>query len=492
MISLISLTPPMEKSNVTKQRIILVSKRSPLTYSRSKTNGELEAMLAPGGTANVVADMASLLDVDWMCSAMTDEDREVRERHPQGLRLAFTSSERPITVHMQQHEAQVFSDMQEIMTADVLWACNNTLWDSWTAPSFGPDIRRAWQNYKLFNEDFLNALAPRLEQSPRAPVLVHDYQLSVLPGMLRRVYPDQRILLFIHIPWPSADYWRMLPGYMRREFIEGMLGASVIGFFAARWARNFLDGVKDLLPEAKVDADDMIVEYAGRRTRVAAMPLGYSPQAIDYRERDMPADLRAWVAGRFLILHSGRTDPIKNGARAIAAFRLACEQSIALRERGCLLVRCNPNRLYVQANSDYLARLHAEADRTNKHFGAELVRVICENDVGNTLGCLQEADALVFNSTIDGQNLTVFEASLLNRRDATVLLSERAGAAEALVGVVDMVNPFDIAELAGKLQAAFAAGPEDRREKAERRWKRARGFDLPRWVDMQLTALEEL
>jgi trehalose 6-phosphate synthase len=221
------------------------------------------------------------------------------------------------------------------------------------------------------------------------------------------------------------------------------------------------------------------------------MPLGYSPQAIDYREREMPADLRAWVAGRLLILHSGRTDPIKNGARAIAAFRLACEHSIALRERGCLLVRCNPNRLYVQANSDYQAQLHAEAERTNKHFGAELVRVICENDVGNTLGCLQEADVLVFNSTIDGQNLTVFEASLLNRRDATVLLSERAGAAEALAGVVDLVNPFDIAELADKLQAAFAAGQEERREKAERRWKRARGFDLPRWVDMQLTALEE-
>lgn len=480
----------MGNPNVTKQRLILVSKRSPLTYSRNEKNGELEAMLAPGGTANVVADMASLLDVDWMCSAMTPEDREMRERDPEGMKLAFTSSERPITVHMQQHDAQVFADMQEIMTADVLWACNNTLWDSWNTPSFGPDIRRAWEHYKLFNADFLRAASAQLERSPDAPVLVHDYQLSVLPGMLRQSYPDQRILLFIHIPWPSADYWRMLPAYMRREFIEGMLGASVIGFFAERWARNFLECVRDLLPEASVDFGRLTVEYAGRRTRVAAMPLGYSPQAIDHREKEMPPDLRAWVAGRFMVLHSGRTDPIKNGPRAIAAFRLACEQSIAMRERGCLLVRCNPNRLYVPANSNYLDQLHAEAARTNKHFGAELVRVICENDVGNTLGCLQEADVLVFNSTIDGQNLTVFEASLLNRRDASILLSERAGAAEALAEVVDLINPFDLAELSDKLLEAFRMDAGPRQERAERRRRKARGFDLPRWVDMQLSALE--
>ncbi|CAH2784477.1 MAG: Alpha,alpha-trehalose-phosphate synthase [UDP-forming] (EC [uncultured Caballeronia sp.] len=74
--------------------------------------------------------MASLLGVEWISSAMTAEDLEVRKQHPDGLQLAFTSKQHPITVHMLEHDAQVFNDMQEIMTADVLWASNNTLWDS--------------------------------------------------------------------------------------------------------------------------------------------------------------------------------------------------------------------------------------------------------------------------------------------------------------------------------------------------------------------------
>jgi trehalose 6-phosphate synthase len=475
---------------VTSQRHILVSKRSPLTYRRNETSGILEAALAPGGTANVVADMACLLEVDWMCSAMTPEDREMRERHPSGLRLNFTSTDRPIVVHLQEHDAQVFADMQEIMTADVLWACNNTLWDSWNAPSFGEDIRRAWRHFEMFNGDFLRAVSARLEMSPGAPVLVHDYQLSILPGMIRKRFPRTPTLLFIHIPWPAPDYWSMLPVDMRTAFLEGMLGASAIGFFAHRWARNFLDCVRDLVPAARVDRERGMIEYRGRRTSVEAMPLGYSPQAIDYRRKPLPEELTAWSSDRFLFVHSGRTDPIKNGARAIAAFRAACEQDAELREQSRLLVRCNPNRLYVNANSEYVAQLHAEAAGTNERFGKELVRVICENDVGNTLGCLQEADALIFNSTIDGQNLTVFEGALLNRRDAMVILSERAGAAEALERVVELVNPFDVAELTRLLINAFHATPAERRDKALSRRERARQFHLPRWVGMQLDALE--
>ncbi|CAH2784480.1 MAG: Alpha,alpha-trehalose-phosphate synthase [UDP-forming] (EC [uncultured Caballeronia sp.] len=97
--------------------------------------------------------------------------------------------------------------------------------------------------------------------------------------MIRRRHAGVPVLLFIHIPWPAADYWSMLPKYLRTEFIEGMLGASVVGFFAARWCRNFVDCVRDLLPDAVVNRDAGTVEYRGHVTTVAAIPLGYSPQA---------------------------------------------------------------------------------------------------------------------------------------------------------------------------------------------------------------------
>ncbi|CAH2784491.1 MAG: unnamed protein product [uncultured Caballeronia sp.] len=97
----------------------------------------------------------------------------------------------------------------------------------------------------------------------------------------------------------------------------------------------------------------------------------------------------------------------------------------------------------------------------------------------------------MFNSTIDGQNLTVFEGSLLNHRHATVILSERAGAAEALASSVELINPFDIAELADTLAYAFHLMSEQRNRRSEERRKVVVQYGLPGWVDQQITALED-
>lgn len=471
----------------TKSNIFLASKRAPVTYQWDESQKRTVAELAPGGTANVVADQASYLGVSWIACAMSPEDIKAAESNPEGLDIRFTS-DRPIRLHLLRHDPAVFERVQEIMTADLLWCSNNYLWDSWTAPTFDHSTREVWSDFDRFSRTFADAILEASAGEPDPVYLLHDYQLVRVPGRVRERRPDSRILLFIHIPWPAADYWRMLPRAIGAAILRDMLGASTIGFFAERWVRNFLACVADGLPDARVDLATSSVEYGGRVTRVEAMPLGYSPQAMSFRKQALDPELQRWIGDRTLVLHSGRTDPIKNAERAVDAFALALARDPSIR-KACLLVRMNPNRLYVRANSAYLERVKAAVERANQQAGKEVVRLVCENNVDATFGCVERADVFLLNSTIDGQNLTAFESSLMNQRDAWLILSERAGAAEALKDVCALVNPFDIAEQAEALQVALLANPAARAAAAATRRKVVEPYSLPRWVDQQLESL---
>ncbi len=202
----------------------------------------------------------------------------------------------------------------------------------------------------------------------------------------------------------------------------------------------------------------------------------------------MPDGFAEWAGDRPLVVHSGRTDPMKNAERAVRAFVLARRTDERLREAR-MLVRMNPNRLYVEANADYLRRVQGAVAEANAELGADTVRWHCDNEVDHTLGCFRRADLLMFNSTMDGQNLSAFEAPLVNGRDAEVILSELCGAAEVLGPVCRTVNPFDLVEQARAIEAGLTMPAADRAEAAERRRRVAEPWTLEAWVRAQLDGL---
>ncbi len=471
---------------MSRDHIYLASKRAVVTYHRDPS-GALVTELAPGGTANVVADLASHIGMSWLACAMTDEDREVSARNPQGLSIRVSAAA-PITLHLLRHDPEVFDSMQEVITADLLWASNNYLWDSWTQPTFDARTHQAWRHFEKFTATMAAELIERSSGCSTPAYLLHDYQMAGVARHVRAARPGAPILVFIHIPWPSADYWRMLPKSMREGLLYGMLGSDVIGFFAGRWVRNFLACVEDLVPEARVDPSSAKIAYEGRTIRVEAMPLGYSPSALEIREGALPKELAEWVGDRPLVVHSGRTDPIKNAERAVLAFAEALRDAPELR-RARLLVKMNPNRLSVAANRLYQGRVEQAIAATNQAIGEEVARLVCSNSVNDTFAALQRADVLVLNSIVDGQNLTAYEGSLFNRRDAALILSERCGAAETLSEVCRLVNPFDIVDQAHALREALRAPATERAEAMRRRREVAARYDLPRWVEHQLASL---
>lgn len=459
-----------------------------MSYAPDPDTGVLRPWLAPGGTGNVVAEQAGVLDVSWIASADTDDDYSAAADNPDGLILRLPSG-RDIRLRLLRHNRTTFEVVQNYLTAELLWAANNYGWDRWTKPTFGGAAYRAMAHFHEFTRDFADALLAASSSVGDPIYLVHDYQLIGVPAELRNRRPNSAILLFVHIPWPSPDYWRVLPKPMRTGLLQGMLSSTTVGFFADCWKRNFLDCVTELLPEAKVDHDSGVVHWRGGRCRVRTMPLGYSPLTLDGRNPRLPQDIGEWADDVPLVVHSGRTDPMKNAERAVRAFVLAVHSDERLRGTK-MLVRMNPNRLYVTANDDYVRRVEAAVTEANDELGAEAVRIHCDNDVDHTIACFQRADLLMFNSTVDGQNLSTFEAPLVNTRNAEVILSESCGAAEILAPVCRIVNPFDLVDQAAAVVAGLTAPAEQRAAAAARRREVAAPWTVESWVRAQLDGLD--
>jgi trehalose 6-phosphate synthase len=369
------------------------------------------------------------------------------------------------------------------VSSGVLWAALHGIWDSCSEPTFGGETRLAWQDLLEFNDDYARRITMVAGASAPGRVFVHDHQFAPLSPWLRAAFPNALICVAIHSAWPSADQWRVLPRYMRAEMVRDLLDADLVVVLARRWARNFVDCAAQLLDARATAAEPArsgyVVEFAGRRTRVAVLPLGYNPAALATAQ--FPNEHAAWVGERPLVVHDARTDPVKNAPRAIQAFGLAAGNDCRL-GGARLLVQATPHHLSHAANQRYLEQLEHEAKQANDELGDDAVRVVLANDAPATLGAYARADVLVANSVLDGQSRGPFEAAMLNDRGLQVVLSENCGAAEVLGEHALLVNPFDVAEQAEAICRALMTPAAERAVSAARLRASAAPFTWEFWA----------
>ncbi|MFK3979394.1 trehalose-6-phosphate synthase [Micromonospora sp. NPDC050397] len=463
--------------------VLVAAKAAPVAHEL--VDGEVVPRLN-GSTGSVAGDIASGFAVTVVASAATDADIEMTRRHPDGLTVRSAGG-RDISLHLVRHAPETLSPQRYGLVTELLWHSMHGLWNGATEPTFDTRSRLAWESLHALNGDIAAALLRRAGRRG-AVYLVQDYQLSLVPRRLRDADPDARILYFHHIAWPDPSGLAMLPTTMVDDLIAGVLAADVVAFFADRWRRQFLRGVEELVPGARVDHANCTVEHAGRVTRVAVEPLSYSAEAMSGLAPLWPEELAGWAGDRPLVVHAGRTDPIKNADRAVAAFAHAVTERPSSDAR--LLVRLQPHRLGIAANADYRDRVVRAVAEANDRLGEERVRLLVGDDRRLTLGCLARADVVLVNSVIDGQNLTAFECSVIGTRDPVLVITPTCGASEVLGADALLVNPFDLVELAGAINRAIDMPSAERGARAARMRDAGARIALPVWAGRQLRLLD--
>jgi trehalose 6-phosphate synthase/phosphatase len=240
-------------------RLLIVSNRLPVTVTC--TGGQMEVQRSAGGLATGLRgphERSGGLWIGWPgdTHALDEEQRAALARRLDELRA--------VPVDLTPDEVAGF---YEGFSNGVLWPLFHYL------PDQVPLHVENWDAYERVNERFADVVAAH--HQPGDLVWVHDYQLMLVPQLVRERLPDARVAFFLHIPFPASEIFRTLP--FRERLLEGLLGADLVGFHTAAYMRHFASSLLRILGVAS-DVDR--VRWATREIRLGVFPMGIDPDAI--------------------------------------------------------------------------------------------------------------------------------------------------------------------------------------------------------------------
>ncbi|TAL45701.1 MAG: trehalose-6-phosphate synthase [Salinibacterium sp.] len=375
---------------------------------------------------------------------------------------------------------------------------NDTLWPLYHDVISAPGYHRVWwESYVAVNQRFADAAAKA--SAPDAIVWVQDYQLQLVPRLLRELRPDLTIGFFNHIPFPPYGIYSQLP--WRTQIIEGLLGADVIGFQRVADASNFSRAVRRLTHYPTKNA---VIEVAGhygpRRVLAKPFPISidshsYEKLARDPRIQKRALEIREGLGNpKTIMLGVDRLDYTKGiGHRLKAYGELLAEGRINV-EEVTLMQIANPSRERVAAYMQLRDEIELTVGRINGDFATMSHQAISYHHHGypreEMVALYLAADVVLITALRDGMNLIAKEyvASRFDE-DGVLILSEFTGASDELKRAL-LINPHDIEGLKEAILKAVSMPKRERTTRMRALRKRVLHYDVARWSTKFLEALE--
>jgi trehalose 6-phosphate synthase len=471
-----------------KSPLVLVSNRGPVTF---QPGGGVKR--GTGGLVTALIGLASYREATWVASAMTDEDVEMARQHD-GQSFPVRAPEGSEYLgKLVESDPEAYDRFYNIMANPMLWFIQHYLWDLSNAPDIRRNETEAFEfGYNAVNEDLARAVLEEVEDVENPVVMVHDYHLYTLPGLIRRARPDAFLHHFVHIPWSQSDSWRVLPSMIREDIYNGILANDIIGFHTRSYRRNFLQCCEDLMG-FEVDHAGGVVRCGDREVWVRNYPLPIDAGAVQaVARRDRTREFEAELLRRrrdHLILRVDRADLSKNVLRGFGAFDVFLEQHPEFRERVTFIAQLMPSRTDVPEYAEYLERIEAVVAVVNHRHGSPdwmPIQLKLRDDLEEAVAAYKHYDVLMVNAMFDGMNLVAKEGPMVNERAGVSILSENTGAHEELGEYALSVNPFDIQELADSIHAALTMPRGERERRLEGLQSIVTARDPGDWIDDQL------
>jgi trehalose 6-phosphate synthase len=370
---------------------------------------------------------------------------------------------------------------------------NSTIWPLFHDAVEPAVHRRSWRvAYEAVNRRFAEAAAEIAAEG--ATVWVHDYQLLLVPQLLRAARPDLRIGFFLHIPFPPVELFMQLP--RRTELLRGLLGADLVGFQQPLAADNFLQLAARLLG---LEPDGERVDVDGRTVTARAFPISIDVSEIDRLagDPDVQAEarrLRRELGGdRRLLLGVDRLDYTKGIEQRIEAYGELLAGGEVNNDEVVLVQVATPSRMRVAQYQQLRERVEREVGRINGEHGAvgkAPVHYLFQSRSRAELVALYlAADVMLVTPLRDGMNLVAKEYVAARRDEqGALVLSEFTGAAAELPDAF-LVNPYDVDDLERGIAAALRADPAALAARMRGMRRQVREHDVDRWAREFLDAL---
>jgi trehalose 6-phosphate synthase len=374
---------------------------------------------------------------------------------------------------------------------------NGTLWPLYHDSTSEPEFHRTWWDaYVSVNHRFAEAVVSLAE--PNATVWIHDYQLQLVPGMLRQLRPDMKIGFFLHIPWPARELFLRLP--WRSQIVRALLGADVIGFQTDVVAHNFRHVVPRVTDAEVNDVEQGLITFGGRRVLAKTHPIGidYDRFAGAARQPETDAaveELRQTLHNpRRVLLGVDRLDYTKGIERRLRAYGELLDEERLNADDVVLIQIAEPSRSNVNGYASIRAQVEQQVGEINGTFGTMTRPAVHyrhrSHGFEELIAMYRLADVMLVTPFRDGMNLVAKEY-VATRHDLSgaLVLSEFAGAAHELGDAV-VVNPYDVDGLKEAIEFAVTMRPDEQRSRMSPMRDAVSHNTAARWATTFLDALE--
>lgn len=398
---------------------------------------------------------------------------------------------------LEQYNAVPVFLSKAVMDQFYLGFCNRTLWPLFHYfPSYAAFDDELWQPYRTVNEAFCEAAASVVKSDDI--IWIHDYHFMLLPRLLRERMPELSIGFFLHIPFPSFEMFRLLPGQWRRELIAGLLGADLVGFHTYDYTQYFLRCVSRILGH---DHDMGRISLEDRVVKAETFPMGiefskFRDAFANDAVREGKEKLERQLSERKVILSVDRLDYSKGIAQRLRGYAVFLERNPAWRGKVVLLCEVVPSRIGVERYQHMKKQIDELVGEINGRFGnvdwTPIIYQYRQSSFIELAAMYLVSDVALVTPTRDGMNLIAKEY-LASRADQTgvLILSEMAGASREL-GEAIIINPNSIGEIAGSIEKALAMTPEEQVRRNEIMQARLQQYDIVRWAEEFLSTLHNV
>ncbi len=455
-------------------RLVLVSYRLPFRVLRNRlvqnSGGLVSAVLALAQKGET--DKATRLGNEVVWIGKSDDTREELAK-AQGLAGPFNL----VPVHIEDKLDEKFYG----------GFCNDMIWPLFHYFSSLANFDSSYfEAYKKAHEAFVEQVSTAIR--PTDLVWVHDYHLMLLPGMIRRQFPDAQIGFFLHIPFPSFEILRLMPRPWRQAILRGLLGADVVGFHTFDYTQYFLRAVSRTLG---IETTANSVTLGDRLVTAETFPLGIDYGRFNEAARSGPVDrerqkLRRILGGKKLIFSVDRLDYSKGLQHRLSAFEYFLEKYPQWREKIVFDMVVVPSRDTIARYREMKKEIEADAGRINGKYGSlswrPLVYEYRSLPFAEMVARYSLSDVGLITPLRDGMNLVAKEYLACQEDGPGVLiLSEMAGAAAELSEAI-LINPTDKEEVAAAIAQALAMSEYERRAVLGRMQNRLRAYSVFSWA----------
>ncbi|MES2648539.1 MAG: bifunctional alpha,alpha-trehalose-phosphate synthase (UDP-forming)/trehalose-phosphatase [Bacteroidota bacterium] len=460
-------------------KTIIISNRLPVKINAE--DGKFDLVASEGGLATGLGSIYKKngnIWIGWPGMYLENEDQKT----------AIDSKLLELNLHPVYLTQEEINQYYEGFSNEILWPVFHYM------TTYARYENSFWEFYELVNRKFCDQALSLIE--PGDTIWIHDYQLLLLPGLIRKEKPGATIGFFQHIPFPSFEIFRLLP--WRTELLEGLLGADLVGFHTYDDARHFLSASRRIL---SVKSNLNLIKFEDRKVMVETIPMGiddtkYALLTEDIKVKEEVEALKQTFQNLTLILSIDRLDYSKGILQRLQAFDRLLKENHHYREYVSMYMIIVPSRDTVPLYKELRDEIDKLVGNINARFRTNTwtpINYFYRSVPIEMLSALyQVAKICLVTPMRDGMNLVCkeFVASRVNN-DGVLILSEMAGAAKELIDAV-IVNPNNIEEICGAMVLGLNMSKEEQAFRMTRMRDLVMKYNVHFWVELFMKRLKEI